>query len=67
MSSIATSAGVETRSGARLEVLFEELSELSGQRNAIETSPGNAHTIATVPHRLESFPHCAQGMREVQL
>ena len=97
MSSTATSAGVETRPGARLEVLFDELSELTGQRNAIDgrivdiiaeidhdelwgatgarsvaalvawktgTSPGNAHTIATVAHRVESFPRCAQGMRE---
>ena len=73
----------------RLEGLFEELSELAGQRNAIDgrvveivaeidhdglwgatgarsvaalvawktgTSSGNAHTIATVAHRLEEFP-----------
>lgn len=25
------------------------------------SSPRNAHTIATVAHRLESFPRCAQG------
>ncbi|OBG34750.1 HNH endonuclease signature motif containing protein [Mycolicibacter heraklionensis] len=97
MSSTATSASVEARPDQRLKVLFEELSELTGQRNAIDgriveivaeidqdelwgatgarsvaalvawktgTSPGNAHTIATVAHRLESFPRCAQGMRE---
>src|ERR1700753_1421606 len=34
MSSTATSAGAEARPGTRLEVLFEELSELTGQRNA---------------------------------
>jgi hypothetical protein len=84
----------------RLEVLFEELAELAGQRNAIDgriveivaevdrdelwgatgarsvaalvawkmgSSSGNAHTIATVAHRLEEFPRCAQGMREGRL
>ncbi|WP_131812804.1 DUF222 domain-containing protein, partial [Mycolicibacter heraklionensis] len=97
MSSTATAASAETRPDQRLEVLFEELSELTGQRNAIDgriveivaeidhdelwgatgarsvgalvawktgVSPGNAHTIATVAHRLEAFPRCAQGMRE---
>jgi len=97
MSSTATATGVKARPDQRLEVLFEELSELTGQRNAIDgriveivaeierdqlwgatgarsvaalvawktgTSPGNARTIATVAHRLESFPRCAQGMRE---
>lgn len=97
MSATVTSVSVEARPGARLEVLFEELSELTGQRNAIDgriveivaeverdelwgatgarslaalvtwktgVSPGNAETIATVAHRLESFPRCAQGMRE---
>jgi hypothetical protein len=97
MSSITTCAGAATHRGKRLEVLFEELSELTGQRNAIDgrivdiiaeidhdelwgatgarsvaalvawktgTSPGNAHTIATVAHRRESFPRCTQGMRE---
>jgi hypothetical protein len=100
MSSIATSASAEASPCARLEVLFEELSELTGQRNAIDgriveivaeiehdglwgatgarsiaalvawktgVSPGNADTIATVAHRLESFPRCAQGMREGRL
>ncbi|WP_319448861.1 MULTISPECIES: HNH endonuclease signature motif containing protein [unclassified Mycobacterium] len=84
----------------RLEVLFEELAELSGQRNAIDgrvvdivaeidrdelagatgarsvaalvawktgVSPNNAHTIATVAHRLQEFPQCAQGLREGRL
>ena len=84
----------------RAEVLFEELSELSGQRNAIDgriveivaeldrdglwgltgarsvsamvawklgSSSHNAGTIATVAHRLEEFPRCAQGMREGRL
>ncbi len=31
------------------------------------SSPANAHTIATVAHRLEEFPRCAQGMREGRL
>lgn len=81
----------------RLDVLFEELSELTGQRNAIDgriveiiaeidrdglwgatgvrsipalvawktgMSPSNAHTIATVAHRLDEFPRCAEGLRE---
>ncbi|HEU0192277.1 MAG TPA: HNH endonuclease signature motif containing protein [Mycobacterium sp.] len=30
-------------------------------------SPGNAHTIATVAHRLSEFPRCAQGMAEGRL
>ncbi|PXX13192.1 HNH endonuclease signature motif containing protein [Mycolicibacterium moriokaense] len=84
----------------RLEVLFEELAELVGQRNAIDgriveivaevdrdelsgatgarsvaalvawktgCSTANAHTIATVAHRLAEFPRCAQGMREGRL
>ena len=97
MSSIATSASADAPPAERLEVLFEEVSELTGQRNAIDgriveivaeierdelwgatgarsvaalvawktgCSPGNADTIATVAHRLGSFPRCAQGMRE---
>jgi hypothetical protein len=84
----------------RLDELFEELAELTGQRNAIDgrivqiiaevdhdelwgatgarsvaalvawktgSSLGNAHTIATVAHRLEEFPRCAEGMREGRL
>ena len=31
------------------------------------SSSGNAHTIATVAHRLAVFPRCAQGMREGRL
>ncbi|OBK83091.1 hypothetical protein A5649_07215 [Mycolicibacter heraklionensis] len=97
MSATATSTGVKARPDQRLEVLFAELAELTGQRNAIDgrivdiiaeidhdqlwgatgarsvtalvawktgTSPANAHTIATVAHRLEAFPRCTQGMRE---
>ncbi|ORV41261.1 hypothetical protein AWC02_17760 [Mycolicibacter engbaekii] len=100
MSSISACAGGQTRRGERLEVLFAELSELTGQRNAIDgrivdiiaeidrdelwgatgarsvaalvawktgVSPGNAHTISTVAHRLAEFPRCAQGMREGRL
>ena len=81
-------------------MLFDELAELTGQRNAIDgriveivaeldrdelcgatgarsvaalvawktgVSPANADTIATVAHRLEAFPRCAQGMREGRL
>ncbi|CDO89759.1 HNH endonuclease signature motif containing protein [Mycobacterium triplex] len=84
----------------RLEVLFGELAELTGQRNAIDarivqitaeidhdglwgmtgarsvaalvawktgSSPANAHTIATVAHRLDEFPRCAAGMAEGRL
>src|SRR3954468_8104657 len=36
MSSTATSFATEVRPNERLEVLFEELSELAGQRNAID-------------------------------
>src|SRR3954452_12026355 len=36
MSSTATSFATEVRPGERLEVLFEELAELAGQRNAID-------------------------------
>lgn len=100
MSSIATTVSVPAGPAARLAALFEELSELTGQRNAIDgrvvdivaeierdqlwgatgarsipalvawktgASPGNADTIATVAHRLESFPVCVQGMREGRL
>ena len=31
------------------------------------SSSANAKTIATVAHRLEEFPRCAQGMREGRL
>jgi hypothetical protein len=88
------------RPDQRVEVLFEELAELAGQRNAIDgrvveivaeldrdelcgatgarsiaalvawktgSSSVNAKTIATVAHRLEAFPRCAQGMREGRL
>ncbi|MBB3602279.1 hypothetical protein FHT40_001912 [Mycolicibacterium sp. BK556] len=84
----------------RIEVLFEELSELAGQRNAIDgriveivaeidhdgiwgntgarsvsalvawklgTSSANADTIATIAHRLDEFPRCAEGMRQGRL
>ena len=94
------SGAAVVRPEERLEVLFEELAELAGQRNAIDgriveivaemdrdelcgatgarsvaalvawkmgSSSGNAHTIATVAHRLEEFPRCAQGMREGRL
>ncbi|ORB03802.1 hypothetical protein BST33_02370 [Mycolicibacter minnesotensis] len=100
MSSIAASASAEVLPAARLEVLFAELAELCGQRNAIDgrivdiaaeiereelwgatgarsveallawktgASASNAHTIATVAHRLEEFPRCTQGMREGRL
>jgi hypothetical protein len=100
MSSIATSPDVDVTPGERLDVLFEQLSELTGQRNAIDgrivdiiaeidsaglwgatgarsvtalvawktgTSHGNAAALANVAHRLESFPRCAQGLREGRL
>lgn len=97
MSLTAPAASVEAGPNERLEVLFDELAELTGQRNAIDgriveivaeverdqlwgatgarsipalvawktgCSPSNADTIATVARRLDSFPRCAQGMRE---
>jgi Domain of unknown function (DUF222)/HNH endonuclease len=101
MSSTTTFGDVLAVSPAeRVEVLFGELAELTGQRNAIDgriveivaevdrdelwgatgarsvpalvawktgTSTTNAHTIATVAHRLEEFPRCAAGMREGRL
>ena len=81
-------------------MLFDELAELTGQRNGIDgriveivaeldrdelcgatgarsiaalvawklgSSSANANTIATIAHRLEDFPRCAQGMREGRL
>jgi hypothetical protein len=96
----ATALDTEVAPGERLTGLFEELSELTGQRNAIDgrivdivaeidrdglwgatgarsvaslvawktgTSHSNAAAIATVAHRLESFPRCAEGMREGRL
>ncbi|MDT5191344.1 MAG: hypothetical protein QOI28_3595 [Mycobacterium sp.] len=100
MSSTASSGAAVVRPDQRVEVLFEELAELAGQRNAIDgrvvqivaeldrdelcgatgarsiaalvawktgSSSLNATTIATVAHRLEEFPRCAQGMREGRL
>src|SRR6476661_6564018 len=96
MSSTAASFAAGVRPGERVEVLFEELAELAGQRNAIDgrvvqivaeldrdercgvtgapsvawklgASSTNAHTIATVAHRLEEFPRCVAGLREGRL
>lgn len=100
MSSSALLGSTEVSPAERLEVLFEELAELTGQRNAIDgriveivaemerdelvgmtgarsvpalvawktgSSSANAATIATVAHRLQEFPRCAQGMREGRL
>ncbi|OBG02817.1 HNH endonuclease signature motif containing protein [Mycolicibacter sinensis] len=97
MSTTALSGTPRRGPAQRLDVLFEELSELTGQRNAIDgriveivaeidrdklwgatgvrsipalvawrtgVSPSNAHTIATIAHRLDEFPRCAEGMRE---
>ncbi len=94
MSSTAASFAAGVRPGERVEVLFEELAELAGQRNAIDgrvvqivaeldrdelcgatgarsvaalvawklgASSTNAHTIATVAHRLGEFPRCGAG------
>ncbi|HEX7322883.1 MAG TPA: hypothetical protein VF299_08120, partial [Mycobacterium sp.] len=36
MPATTTSAGVQARPNERLEVLFDELAELTGQRNAID-------------------------------
>jgi hypothetical protein len=100
MAATTTSAGVEAHPNERLEVLFDEVAELTGQRNAIDgrlvdivaeierdelwgatgarsvaalvawktgASPSNAAAIATVAHRLEEFPRCAQDMRDGRL
>jgi hypothetical protein len=100
MSSAAASFAPGVSPVERLDVLFDELEELTGQRNAIDgrivgivaeierdelwgatgvrsvpglvawktgVSPRNAETIATVAHRLEEFPRCAEGMREGRL
>ncbi|GFG72470.1 HNH endonuclease signature motif containing protein [Mycolicibacter senuensis] len=97
MSSTAAADTTELGPCQRLDGLFEELAELTGQRNAIDgriveivaeierdklwgntgarsipalvawktgVSPSNAHTIATVAHRLAELPRCAQGMRD---
>ncbi|MDT5216736.1 MAG: hypothetical protein QOK18_4975 [Mycobacterium sp.] len=97
MSSTAASFAAEVRPDERLDGLFEELAELTGQRNAIDgrvvqivaeidrdelwgatgarsvaalvawktgTSSKNASTIASIAHRLQEFPRCAEGMRE---
>src|SRR3954467_647111 len=94
MSSIASSGGAVVSPAERLDELFEELAELSGQRNAIDgrivqiiaevdhdglwgstgarsvaalvawktgSSLGNAHTIATVAHRLREVSPCREG------
>ncbi len=97
---IAPATDVDVAPGERLGELFEQLSELTGQRNAIDgrivdiiaeidsaglwgatgarsvtalvawktgTSRGNAAALASVAHRLESFPRCAQGLRDGRL
>jgi len=100
MSSTTSSGAAVVTVNDRLEVLFEELAELAGQRNAIDgriveivaemdrdqlcgatgarsvaalvawklgLSSTTAKTIATVAHRLQEFPRCAEGMREGRL
>lgn len=100
MTATATVTDTQVGPGERLSALFGELSELTGQRNAIDgrivdiiaeidrdglwgatgarlvtslvawktaTSHTNAAAIATVARRVESFPRCAQGMREGRL
>lgn len=100
VASAPTSSDVAVGPQERLTGLFDELAELTGQRNAIDarvveivaeidrdelwggtgarsvaalvawktgSSRGNAETIATVAHRLESFPRCAEGMRQGRL
>ena len=100
MSSAASSGATVVSPAERVDVLFDELAELVGQRNGIDgriveivaeldrdelcgatgarsiaalvawktgSSTTNANTIATVAHRLEEFPRCAQGMREGRL
>src|SRR6185312_12060532 len=56
------------------EVDRDELWGATGARSVaalvawkLGSSSGNAHTIATVARRLETFPRCGQGMREGRL
>jgi hypothetical protein len=96
----ATASALEVNPKDRLAELFEELKELTGQRNAIDgrivdivaeidrdglwggtgarslaalvawktgSTRANAEAIATVAHRVEAFPRCAEGMREGRL
>ncbi|MGI9125657.1 MAG: HNH endonuclease signature motif containing protein [Mycobacterium sp.] len=96
MTASVTDSDTKVGAGEQLTTLFEELAELTGQRNAIDgriveivaeidrdglwgatgarsvtslvawktgTSHANATAIATVAHRLGSFPRCAEGMR----
>jgi hypothetical protein len=100
MSSTASAPTVVMSPAQRLEALFEELAELTGQRNAIDgriveivaevdrdglagitgarsveamvawktgCSPAHAKTITAVARRLETFPRCAQDLREGRL
>jgi hypothetical protein len=64
--------------GRMVEIVAEmdrdDLCGMTGARSVaalvawkLGSSSGNAHTIATVAHRLEEFPLCAQGMREGRL
>jgi len=95
-----TASAADVLPGERLMMLFDELAELTGQRNAIDgrivdivaeidrdglwgatgarsvtalvawktgTSHANAAAYATVANRVESFPRCAQGLREGRL
>src|SRR3954470_7527977 len=60
MSSTATSFATEVRPNERLEVLFEELSELAGQRNAIDAR------IVEIAAEMERGDLCgATGARSV--
>jgi hypothetical protein len=52
----------------------DELCGMTGARSVaalvawkLGSSSANAHTIATVAHRLAEFPRCAQGMRQGRL
>ena len=98
--SLTASPAAVVSPAERVEVLFEELAELAGQRNAIDgrivaivaeldrdelwgatgarsvaalvawklgASSTNAHTIATVAHRLAEFPRCAASLRQGRL
>jgi hypothetical protein len=78
MSLTASVDAPDLRRVDRLEVLFEELGELMGQRNAIDariveiiaetgSCTATANTIAAIAHRLPEFPLCAQGMHDGRL
>ncbi|REP27003.1 hypothetical protein DSJ11_15310, partial [Mycobacterium tuberculosis] len=54
MSSTATSGAAVVSPAERVEVLFEELAELAGQRNAVHH---RVEALVVRPQRVEDLPH----------